>query len=342
MSQFNPVQAGLLGAGLAFGLLLTGCDSGIDTVDPQGGPPTYGPSSVGAGGNQGGTPLLDLLMSKPENILHQGVRRVTLAGEFEPLVFTEELTCDGDGGFYLEPLQVISGHHDPDLFLLLESGRAPFAFRYRDFRVEDPQRFQGTYLVSEQGAGSVAGIATVRLSVVRRQGGATTWAVDIDPSTGLILAAEEWNGAESLSRMEYLSLDLQPDLTGLPIGQHRYERSNLDPSVDLANQLGYKVLVPSLLPAGFQQDEVAIMSPTPGTPEDKWIRIEYGDGLNRVVFLQRRQNPALLYNGSSKGTIRVDQIGAWVIVTGTLDAHEIVLAGKVPEQNLLEMLQSGL
>ena len=59
-------------------------------------------------------------------------------------------------------------------------------------------------------------------------------------------------------------------------------------------------------------------------------------------MLQRRQDLSVLYNGEARGEVRVDQIGAWTIVTGSLDAHEIILAGKVSETNLLEMLQSSL
>jgi hypothetical protein len=327
---------------MAFGLLIAGCNQSSDQIDSQGVPPTFGPAAAGGGAQQPSAPLLEVLMSRPEFVLHQGVRQVTLAGEFDPLVFTEEVSCDGNGGFYLEPLQVLSGHHDPALFLVLESGRAPFAFRYRDFRVDNPNRFQATHLISELGPGQVAGVTTIRLKVWRREGGEFNWVVDVDPLSGLILASEEWRGITLLARVEFLSLDLQPDLTGLPIGDHLFARTVLDPSIDLANQLGYKVLVPTLLPHGFQMETASVVLPTPGDPADKWIRSEYGDGLGRVVLLQRRQDLSELFNGAALGEVRVDQIGAWTIVTGSLDAHEIILAGKVSEDSLLEMLQSAL
>ena len=323
-------------------LLLSGCSQEADQGSPLITPPTYGPGTAVGGGTQAGDPLLQVLVSKPEQVLHQGVRRVTLAGDFAPLVFTEEISCDGNGGFHLEPLEVISGHHDPALFLVLETGRAPFAFRYRDFRVETAERFIETHLVHERGAGTVAGIETIRLDVNRREGGEFNWVVDVDPLSGLVLSSEEWRGQTLLARVEYLSLDLQPDLTGLPIGDHLFDRTILDTSSDLATQLGYKVLLPTLLPHGFQLESASVMQPLPNDPLDKWIRTEFGDGLGRVVMLQRRQDLSAIYNGEAQGEVRVDQIGAWTIVTGSLDAHEIILAGKVSETNLLEMLQSSL
>ena len=331
------LAAALLGASLGACAPADAPGAGDFLRGPAGSPPV-------GGGMQAGAPLLDLVMVQPEEVRFHGIRRVELGPEGSGAqVHREEVACDGQGRFLLEPLEVLEGSEDPDLTLLLETGRSAYSFRYRDLRVGDPERFFANHVVTASPeAVTVAGRPCIRLAVRRRAASELEWTLDLDADTGLLLAFEERAAGQRVQAVAFESIEFDAPLTGLVLDEHRFSRDQLDMSLPLEPQLGFKVLEPGLLPPGFVMRDACVIHPNPAKPEEIWVRVEYGDGLSRVVLLQKPQDTQPMINGSAQGTVRVDRAGAWTFVTGTLDGHRVVLGGKADEVHLLELLQSAL
>lgn len=335
MRSRSALSSGLL-------LLLVSC-GGSAPGDADLGAPQLKAPPAGVQGPGIGSPLLTLLLTRSEDVLFLGERTVTANFAGETTVHRELVASDGQGNFLLEPIEYVSGHDDPALFLLLEAGRAPYAFRYRDFQVEDASRLAANYVISElPSLAHVAGQATLRLEIRRRTGDGPIFRVDLHPINGLVLAYEEWVGSERVLAVRFDTIEFQPDLSPYNLGSHRFTRTLLDPSQDLNAQLGFKVLEPQLLPPGYSLEEVSVIEPNPTQPEDTWVRCQYGDGLASVVLLQRKQVLSNFLNGAVQGSVRLDTVGGWTFVTGQLDGHEMILAGRASESFLLEMLQSAL
>ena len=263
---------------------------------PAGSPPA-------AGGVQAGAPLLDLVMVQPEEVRFHGIRRVELGPEGgDAQVHREEVACDGQGRFLLEPLEVLEGSQDPELTLLLETGRSAYSFRYRDLRVGDSERFFANHLVTASPeAVTVAGRPCIRLAVRRRVASDLEWTLDLDADTGLLLAFEERAAGQRVQAVAFESIEFDAPLTGLVVDEHRFPRDLLDMSLPLEPQLGFKVLEPGLLPPGFVMRDACVIHPNPSKPEESWVRLEYGDGLSRVVLLQKPQDAAPMISGSAQG-----------------------------------------
>jgi len=331
------LAAALLATALGACVPADSAGAGDQLRAPAGSPPA-------AGGVQAGAPLLDLVMVQPEEVRFHGIRRVELGPEGgDAQVHREEVACDGQGRFLLEPLEVLEGSQDPELTLLLETGRSAYSFRYRDLRVGDPERFFANHLVTASPeAVTVAGRPCIRLAVRRRVASDLEWTLDLDADTGLLLAFEERAAGQRVQAVAFESIEFDAPLTGLVVDEHRFPRDLLDMSLPLEPQLGFKVLEPGLLPPGFVMRDACVIHPNPSKPEESWVRLEYGDGLSRVVLLQKPQDAAPMISGSAQGTVRVDRAGAWTFVTGSLDGHELVLGGKADEVHLLELLQSAL
>lgn len=322
-------------------LLLAACGPRSAETEPT--VLSLGPGTVVSSGLQAGAPLMDLVGTQPEDIRFLGERTVRVHHQNWVESHRERVASDGQGQFLLEPIEVLSSHMEQGMYLLLQTGRAPYAFRYRDFRVRDGQRFVEQYLVSEQPSlGSVAGLETHRLHIQRRDGTGSTWVVDLHPATGLVLGFVESDGQNPVLEVTFDWVDLDPDLSQEPLSTHRFQRVPLDPTASLSAQVGSPLLEPALLPSGYELQELSIMQPDPQDPSTHWVRSEFCDGVDRVILLQRSRDLSTFYNGASKGKVRSDHLGTWRFITGRLAGHELVLAGKVPEQALLEMLQSSL
>ena len=338
MSSLRSVR---LAAVLALAAAATACVPAEPGTSPDAS--LRSPATPPPAGGEAGAPLLDLLLVQPEDVHFRGMRRVELGPEGAALVHREEVACDGQGRFHLEPLEVLEGADDPELTLLLETGRSAYSFRYRDLRIDDPERFFANHVVTEDPvATTVAGRAAIRLAVRRRAESPLRWTLDVDAATGLLLGFEERADDERVLSVAFESIEFGGDLGGLPLGEHLFPRTPLEASLPLEPQLGHKVLEPGLLPPGFALRDTCCIHPNPAKPEESWVRMEFSDGLSRVVLLQRPQDSSSLLNGSAQGSVRVDGAGAWTFVTGSLDGHEIVLGGKCAEVHLLELLQSAL
>lgn len=294
-------------------------------------------------GGGGAPPFLDMMPEAHLRLAYRGIQRVELERSTPPVEYLEDVGCDGAGQFAVSPLAVIepSGLDEP-LFLGLAELRAGLTFRYRDFRISDANLFQSNYLLQvEPETPIVADVQCVRLRAERIGAGANghQYLVDVDPTTGLVLRWEERDDLDALvARVGFESFAYDADLSDLDLQDKLFTAQAHNPTDNIESSVGFPVLEPALPPTGFVLDTVETM----GTPEGEWVKFEYTDGLERVFLLHKEQVQSSFQNAASLGKVRTGALGSWTVVTGHVQGWEVILAGKVSESVLLDMLQSAL
>lgn len=327
--------------------------SGAGSSPAGGGPapaaPVAGPGTRPAAG------LLAALAASPEERAFRGVRRVELAGEggSGPLVYTEEVASDGRGRFSVDVLQVLEpgALPDPNLFIALSKAREGFTFRYRDFRIRDPQRFADQYETFALGLPAVvAGISCDVLTIRRRGGASRAYRIALDPLSGMVLRWEELDGqGRSVSRVEYESIAFDPDFSHFDLSGGPTGWETVDPSDPQA--LPFPLLLPEKVPVGYELVEVARATDPLG---EEWLRASYTDGLEVLFFLhtaapdpsaaklQGQPMLAATFPVDRNGILFSHTVGTWSVVECELDGRRAAVLGKLPLIELELSLQSAL
>lgn len=285
------------------------------------------------------TSLFDTIRDAPFTVAYRGLRRVRSTYPHSVgFDYREDVASDGQGQFAIEPLEMLGAHPDGELFLMLRSGQQVFDYRYRDFRVLDSVLFQSNYTFTIASATTqVIGRDCLHLTVERAApflGG--HYEVDVDVETSLVLQWKEFGVAgNQLAHVEFESLDLQPDLTGLDLISGFLTSTDLDIHANLTAGAGFEVLTPALPPTGFVLAEATLLEQDSG---DVWVRQLYTDGLERAWLIHGPQHASA---GGLEDKMHVYTAGAWTVVAGSFDGFQIMAAGRVRKAQLMDMIDSS-
>jgi hypothetical protein len=308
-------------------------------------------------------PLVDLMHEAPTSTAYRGIRKVEVFLPDAQSSFTEEVSGDGAGNVYYKVRQVYGAPLSPDLFEILLDQRRRIAVWMRDPRVVDVDLFNANAIVVDLGTNPVvAGVPCLRLHVtsVNATPHDSYFEMSVDPVTGMTLSWQEYDWAgDTLLSVEYQSIAWTFDPTGLELTEPQLTHEPLDHTKPLAPQVDHPVLEPVLLPAGFQLVDASSTMFQEGLVTLEYVRLEYTDGMDRIVMLQTA--PAGNFDGDGEpiGTppntltntppyrphgdaVIVEPFGSWNFVTGEIGSQEIILAGRVGERPLLDMLASSL
>lgn len=337
----------LLAAAAAFTpFTLVACDSGLTE---QGETLVYLASTPDAGT----TSLVQQMMNAPSSTLLQGVRRIeahwNVAGNQQDLVYREQVTCDGQGQFAVDPVEAIlppMGGGQESVFLMLQKEREGFMFTHRDFMVRDLDLFFANYQVTDLGVTTtVAGRTCAQLDVERQRNPESIFHLAVDVQTGMILRArEEGLDGQLISLMEFEDFSDMPDLAGTVF------HAPLTANSDLANMtkpLPFVAVRPKLIPQGYQLISSEALENAPG--EETWTRFIYSDGLRELFFLYRGESELVAPGGIQPApptTQRQDKVmvleaGPWNVVQGEVFDGEVIVMGIAPVPELLDMIESA-
>ncbi len=297
--------------------------------------------------------ILRAMLTAPFETQYGGTRKIEyffdIDGQVQNLAYREEVLADGSGAFEVNATEVLSAHPQPDLFLMLQRVRQGFVYRMRDFQLRDLRLFRSNYSVEVIGNAPVAGVDCVVLRVERLVLPDGDHLVHVDPETGLVLRWEDRTAGGSVrGRMQFESYTRTPDLTGAVLSEGRYDSRRINLSLSDASEVGFELLRPSLPPSGYRLEESSVLVDDLG---DKWVRSYYTDGVQRVAFMHRgapvspMPGPGPGFEGaipSGEGVVRESHLGPWTIVTGRVGDQHVILMGRVPADELYQMLQSAL
>jgi hypothetical protein len=293
-------------------------------------------------------------------VAHVGLRRL----EFPHVVgpgrsFRERIATDGKGNYSIEPVDALgTSGAEWDGFELLLRGREGFHFRYRDFLVRDPRLFARNWRTTDQERMvEIAGRSCALYRVERTEGKPIAFELSIDAGTGLVLASREFDAdGQLVAAMTYenVRFDLDPSTVAWHVPAN--EEVVLDPADDnLVEALGAQPLRPHLLPRGYGPLETTMVGDGKGA---KWLMLTYSDGVEPLFFFQAVKrtsgsgaNPREIDTRSEAGldgaqraasSVVVFEIGAATAIQGTVDGFELMVIGKAPQAELLDLIESSL
>jgi len=284
---------------------------------------------------------------------HAGVRRVEVTDHsVDPprfLAFRERVTTDGNGQYSLVPTEAITPvAPDWTQFSLLQRIREGYLFRHRDFAIRDLGLFQENYvLVDLDSSIEVAGRDCARYRIEHRTR-SDFYEVAIDVTTGIVLRYEAFDvQGRALVAMEYEIYDETPDLSGFVPHEEISPPRELDWTWDLPVQIHQSVQTPRVLPEGYALRRAVTLKDGMG---QHWLRLTYTDGVESLFFLTQIDNPSALAGpitpltpGSVQvSTVSVFQMGSALATQGTFGGRQFIAVGKVPEAELLDMIESAL
>ena len=343
--QIDKAPSGVWGGGrLAACLLaLAACGGGVPAGNGSGtdGPPTYGSS--------GPPDYFAMGPDAPFSTAYRGTRMVELYYDAQaPMVYREDVGSDGQGKFSVETLDVlISSDPNTPLFLLLQAQRQALIYRHRDFRIRDLGLFLGNYdYVVAPNPTTVAGVTCDRVQVQARVGAKSRFEVDIDPTTGLVLAWEEYDldtgNLEARIAFEIYTPD--GDLSDMVLIDRVFQTSEYGVHTeDFKQALGFDPLIPKLQPgAGYQlgvQAEVLVVD------GENWAKLYLSDGMATCIFMDSvpiRSGGLGAGTSEKKDEVAIMQVGSWSSLRGTVRGHEVIMAGRVSELDLATVLDSSL
>jgi hypothetical protein len=325
----------LLASSLALAAFLAGCD--------RSGSPATQPLSALANGS---TPqFLGQIADAPFQNAYYSRRRVwqsfqAASGPAE-LEYTEGVWSDGQGHFSVTPESVQQpalSSQDEQAFVLMQKVREGFVYRVRDFRIQDLGSFLLSYTIEDLNQSvSVAGQACERLRIRPAGQGPVYWELDVDPTTGLILATREFQqDGRLVSLVETLEYKSPPDLSGVVLHQ---DLATLPFTPATAQQvLGFTPLQPNFLPQGFALAKSEKIEPGGQT----WARCTYTNGGESLFLLYRRDSLGSTQTADPAGpyTIRIFSAGRWTVAQASLGRHRIIVMGREPAAILQQVVES--
>ena len=141
--------------------------------------------------------LVQLMAEAPEAVVFQGTRRYEAYWDYEgspeELIYREDVVTNGQGGFSIDPAELISpplSSSGEDIFLLLQKTREGFFFGHRDFSIRDLQLFLKQWTVLDLGQTTFLGRSAVLLDVRRQDNPDGYYLLTVDDQNGLVLRAE--------------------------------------------------------------------------------------------------------------------------------------------------------
>ncbi|MFT7485048.1 MAG: hypothetical protein ACI9F9_000894 [Candidatus Paceibacteria bacterium] len=291
-------------------------------------------------------------------VAYRGTRKVTihtrvldLVGE---VVYTEEVASDGNGGFAIFPLNVVSPLMDwveEDNYLRRQESRQGFFFRHRDFRIRKDARFWLNYKVLDLGQTQVIASRTCETFQFRRlDGTGNIFEVAVDPLTSLVMSESCATVAgDPVSEMNFNSFQLAADLSDLQLVSVAGDWQETDQAT-LPSVLAHEPLIPVAPPIGFDLQETRYLTPQPGSPQtNTWAQFVYGDGVEQVFFLFEDSDGVTGNTGPMGDTglnnpdvIRSYSFGPWKMLEGHVRGRDVLSVGRVNSGELLLMLQSAL
>ncbi len=266
--------------------LLAGCGAHADVTAPS--------SNATAG--QTNRSFLERIPDAPMTVAYAGSRHVAIhyaqGGVPSLLEYDEDVSSDGRGNFVVVPGQVTSPPmttEQREFFAILQERRDGFFYRYRDFRIRDWRTFLQNWRVVDTGhQESVAGRSSALLEIRRVHGASDWYRAWVDLETGLVMRADEFDATDQLvSRTEFRTFTLAPDLSGVALHGDRNPGKPFDPTSDTTQSLGFRVLVPTILPEGYRLERSESLSVGgSGAELSTWARLAFGDGVEQLFFLQ--------------------------------------------------------
>jgi hypothetical protein len=331
------------GVMLAASLALVACGGGAPAGGSSGteGPPVYGAT--------GPPDYFAMGPTAPFTTAYRGLRKVELYyNAHAPMVYQEDVGSDGQGKFSVETLDVlISSNPDTSLFLLLQTQRQALIYRHRDFRIRDLGLFLANYdYVVAPAPTTVAGVTCDRVQVQARVAAQSRFEVDIDPTTGLVMAWEEHDLATGNleARIAFETYVPNGDLSDMALMDRVFQTSTYGVDTnEFRDALGFLPLIPQLQPGvGYQlvpQAEVLVVN------GENWAKLYLTDGMGTCIFMD-----SMLANGGGasadlsekKDEVAVMQIGSWSSLRGSVRGHSVIMAGRVSQLDLATVLDSSL
>ncbi len=272
----------------------------------------------------------------------------------EPLSVLEEVAGDGAGSFSIELIDVVElpSTIESSLFPLTHERSVDVYWRTRDFRIRGVSRAEQNYgFVEHAGSFSVAGHACRRVEIQRVTpigGRPGRYVVDIEPSTGFVLASREFDAqGQEIQSMSYDSISFTPDFTGLELRGGTFSGAPLDLYSSLESVVGFGVLVPDVLPQGFEITDAVLISVPPSFTVNAesfltggdWVRFTGTDGIESITFAHG--NTVAASSGVVQSSIRIVSEGAWEYGFGRVAGVSFVVAGRVDAQDLRRLVESA-
>ncbi len=295
--------------------------------------------------------LLRRMNRAPLTVPHLGSRRVeqywTVDGQPKQLAYREEVASDGTGRFSVQALGVTNppmSMGEESVFVALQSARAGFVQRYRDFAVRDVDAFVRNYSIVDTGAlVTVAGRSCNEFLVQRTTGHSVRYWIAVDRETALVLRTRHETAAGVLlGVVEFETLNLAPNFATVAWHQpvtHEVPLSS-DPSQALA-QLGFEPRLPHGDSAEFVlQSATVVTAPDPsgGAPR-VWAKHALTDGAEIVFLLHGGADPA---PGPDDVVVVAPPVGPWNTAEGSLHGELFTAMGRVSVDTLLDLLASTL
>lgn len=289
----------------------------------------------------------------------RGVRRVKQVHRVpgspdEVLEVREEVGADGLGAYTIDLMDTLSlpTSMDASLFPITHARSTDVYWRLRDFRIRDAGRLAQNYTVTElPGMRQVAGFLCRRVDFLRRQPAGDRpghYVAEMDPTTGFVLGVREYDDAgQLLQEMVYESFSYRASLDGLDLNTGLFQRTSLDLNASLDGVVGFEVLVPDVLPAGFAlADAVTFHVPDAFDQAGDsyldagdWVRFEATDGLESVVFAHGSTLASL--TGYVQSQMRVLTEGLWEFGFGRVAGVPVVVSGRVTADDFRRLVESA-
>jgi len=273
----------------------------------------------------------------------------------EVLETREVVASDGAGSYGIELVDAIRlpSSIDPLAFPITFERSVDSRWRLREFRVRDFDAMLGNYAVVAPGiTTTVAGRTCERIELSRYVATETRpghYVLDVDPTTAFVLAMCELDetGA-TIQEFEYESIEFGGDLSGVALRDGEFDQDPIDLHAPLQTQVSFDVLVPDLLPDGFefvsgtQIDVPAGLAPAgtdPMLPAGEWVRLEATDGVEALRFAHAEG--VVLASGGATSVMRVVEEGAWRVAFGRVRGVAIVCSGRVGQHSLQRIIESA-
>ena len=297
--------------------------------------------------------FIERSLTASRTVAFSGRRRIEEASREQggtTWIHRENVYSNGKGRFAItfhELIQPRLSGNELESFRENLQRRQGLHYRYRDFAVRDLDLLFGNFTSTDTGTKTlVAGRECATLSIERTRNPDRRYEVAIDLRTGLVLRALErrLNG-EQVSLMEFESLDLSADFSGVawhqPVNQER-----VYPSLsELPPEVAFAPLEPKVLPPDHELTEVATVV---DAEQRVWVKQTYSDGIDSVFFLHGGSNqpatgPAIAgtWPGKSDSVVVLEGV-PWTVATGDVGGERVIAAGKVSTFELLMLLQSAL
>ena len=340
--------------------LAAGCGSGSSTRASQSfeAEPDNTLRSSGTNSNPSGNPvgILNLGLRSAQEVLHTGdclVEYFDASGQLQQQ-YREELISDGATRFSLKVIEsLIPMPMDWDQRKRIREG---FAFRYGSFEVRNAGlAVQNFRCWRADATREIAGQTCEQYSILPKSGAGARYEIWVDSQSGLVLAAERYDAAGVLRHSKsYETLSLTPDLSRAVWFQGVHNEQSLDLAQSLESQVGLPVLMPTLLPAGFDLEQAYRLT----EQANLWVKLVYTNGIEPIFLLQMPAPPIkpksgprsgrLDYTGSSQVQSDLDEKLHVLELDGVTGVHTrqpegtFEAVGIVDEQELVDMVISAL